>query len=225
MNRKPYWNGHRFYWVAIACLPFEKVVSWRPFSKKQRLTPDMAQLNQECPGSGSVWKGKFRRTRCSTSNGLERHLPGNYQESVRYFANCPICGVERAITKGKRLFVKHTRSTDYHYSHQHLYNLALRLASKKKGYQAAKVLEDRSHAVKEGESRSRVSLPPTNGWPVDPKTKREMHSICGKPLPRSLEELAEMKRSYEGYCSKVGVEPSGDRYYCTCGGDPEISVA
>jgi hypothetical protein len=219
MNRKPYWNGHRSYWVAVACLPFEKLVSWRPFSKKQRLTPE--QMDQECPGSGSAWKGKYRRTRCSTSNGLERHLPGDYQTSLRYFADCPICGVERAITKGKRLFVKHTRSPDYHYSNKHIYNHALEMASRRKGYRAAQVREDRTKVVKVP-----GALPgPFTPWPVDPKTKREMHSICGKPLPRSLEELAEMKRSYEGYMTEAGVEPSENRYYCTCGGDPEISVA
>lgn len=223
MNRKPFWNGHRSYWVAVACLPFEKLVSWRPFSKKQRLTPE--QINQECPGSGSVWKGKYRRTRCSTSNGIERHLPGDYQGSLRYFADCPICGVERAITKGKRLFVKHTRSSEYHYSHKHLYELAQQMETRMEGHRAAKVLEDRNRAAKVREIRGQALRDPATPWPVDPKTKREMHSICGKPLPRSLEELAEMKRSYLGYMAEAGVEPSEDRYYCTCGGDPEISVA
>jgi hypothetical protein len=28
MNKKPYWNGHRSYWIAVACLPFEKLVAW-----------------------------------------------------------------------------------------------------------------------------------------------------------------------------------------------------
>ena len=70
--------------------------------------------NEICPGSGSVFEGKFRRTRCSTSNGLERHLPGDFQHSIRYFAPCPGCKIERAITKGQKRFVKHTRSDQYH---------------------------------------------------------------------------------------------------------------
>jgi len=94
---------------------------------KKRLTPE--QTNRECPGSGSLWDGKYRRIRCSTSNGLERHLPGDYQTSLRYFAYCPHCKLERAITKGKRLFVKHTTSPDYHPSHVHLHKFALELAT------------------------------------------------------------------------------------------------
>lgn len=82
--------------------------------RRNRFTDSRKPSNELCPGSGSVFEGKFRRTRCSTSNGLERHLPGDFQHSIRYFAPCPGCKIERAITKGQKRFVKHTRSDQYH---------------------------------------------------------------------------------------------------------------
>ena len=38
----------------------------------------------------------------------------------------------------------------------------------------------------------------------------ENHSVCGKPLPRSIEELAYFKAAH-------GSAPEGNRWYCECG--------
>ena len=44
-------------------------------------------------------------------------------------------------------------------------------------------------------------------------TSYENHSVCGKPLPRSIEELAFFQKAY-------GSAPEGDRWYCECGTAP-----
>jgi len=41
-------------------------------------------------------------------------------------------------------------------------------------------------------------------------TSYENHAVCGKPLPRSIEELATFKAAY-------GSAPPGNRWYCECG--------
>ena len=90
-----------------------------------------------CNGTDLLWEGKFRETYCSTSNGLERHLPGEYQSAVRYFAKCPECNIERAISKVKRRFLKHTRSGNYHKQHYTMYANRVKLEDQRKGRQEA----------------------------------------------------------------------------------------
>jgi hypothetical protein len=90
-----------------------------------------------CKGTDLLWEGTFRETYCSTSNGLERHLPGEYQSAVRYFAKCPECNIERAISKVKRRFLKHTRSGNYLKQHYSMVKYASLLESQRKGRQEA----------------------------------------------------------------------------------------
>jgi len=169
---------------------------------KKRLT--LEHTNQFCPGSGSLWEGKYRRVRCSTSNGLERHLPGDYQTSLRYFAKCPHCKFERAISKSKKLFVKHTWANTYHASHYQLQRTRQSLEDRRA------LTPSNRGGVPKNPPRPE-SLPPRSR-PGNPKN-RENHSVCGKPLPRSIEELARFKASPRSTIEA----PGGDRWYCTCG--------
>jgi hypothetical protein len=186
-----------------------------PFKKWS--TPE--QMNQECPGSGSLWEGKYRRTRCSTSNGLECHLPGGYQASLRYFACCPECKIERAITKGKRLFVKHTRSPDYHPSHLHLQKYALERESR---LGPTKVREDRNQTYREpsprpmtaedlleyekqAERRREIAQ---EKWEAGWKAGGAVIHRCGKPILQSVKGGEELEML-------PGNGGTG-RWYCTC---------
>ena len=184
-----------------------------PFSKKQWSTRE--DLDHECPGTGSLWEGKYRRTRCSTSNGLERHLPGDYQTSLRYFAPCPECKIERAITKGKRLFVKHTRSPDYHYSHQQIQRYALSLDERRapRSVQRPKPLDTRMTAAdlsKYEEDAERRRAQSQKEW--EGKTNWKAHGAvidkCGKPILKSVKGGEEL----EPIPGNLGVA----RWYCTC---------
>jgi hypothetical protein len=181
------------------------------FSKKHSWTQE--QLNQECPGSGSLWEGKFRRTRCSTSNGLVRHLPGDYQTSLRYFAYCPECKTERAITKGKKLFVKHTRSPEYHYSHQHLERFARTLEDRRvsRSVQRPKPLDTRTteaDLLKYEEDAERRRAQSQKEWEANWKRHGAVIHKCGKPILKSVKGGEEL----EPIPGNLGV----GRWYCTC---------
>ena len=56
------------------------------------------------------------------------------------------------------------------------------------------------------------SVEPPPPYPRRPGApdRLENHSVCGKPLPRSIEELADFKKAH-------GYAPEGNRWYCECG--------
>jgi hypothetical protein len=163
--------------------------------------------NEICPGSGSVFNGKYRRTRCSTSNGLERHLPGDFQHSIRYFAPCPGCKIERAITKGNKKFVRHTRSDQYHPT-AHPATVAY-----------AKTFEKplEFNTPPEGDVRNspvfQKQPPDTRGYiplvVIGRCTSCDKEIIIIDPMWEKLEEFRES--------SPTG---PGERWYCNCIGDP-----
>ena len=157
--------------------------------------------NEICPGSGSVFIGKYRRTRCSTSNGLERHLPGDFQHSIRYFALCPGCKIERAITKGQKKFVKHTRSDQYHPT-AHPATIATALSFNKPPER-----DVRNSPV------FQKKPPDTRGY--FPLAVIGRCTNCDKEviiIDPEWEKLAEFRLS-----SPAG---PGERWYCNCVGDP-----
>jgi hypothetical protein len=186
-----------------------KLTLW-PFTKLEKL-PDP---NEVCPGSGSVFEGRFRRTRCSTSNGLERYLPGDFQASIRYFALCPGCKIERAITKGQKRFVKHTRSHEYHpASHKATVAWAERQVTSNREYAEKKhIKEPRSPSTMASDNPYNPDRRSTGYYPlVILGFCKECHKeiLIIDPKWDKLEEFRES--------SPTG---PGERWYCNCIGDP-----
>jgi hypothetical protein len=187
-----------------------KLSLW-PFGKSNKsLDP-----NEVCPGSGSVFEGRFRRTRCSTSNGLERYLPGDFQASIRYFASCPGCKIERAITKGQKRFVKHTRSHEYHLaSHKATVAHAETLAEN-----SAKVAAEKKHAK---EPRSPSTMASNNKYnPNRRSTGYYPLVILGfcKKCEKEILIIDPKWEKLEGFRESSPTGP-GERWYCNCIGDP-----
>lgn len=183
-----------------------KLSLW-PFAKSYK-SPDP---NEVCPGSGTVFEGRFRRTRCSTSNGLERYLPGDFQSSIRYFASCPGCKIERAITKGQKRFVRHTRSDQYH------------MASHKATVDHAETLVELGALKKHTkEPRSSSTMAPDEPNNPNRRTKAYYPLVilgfckeCKKEIliiDPKWDKLEEFRES-----SPTG---PGERWYCNCIGDP-----
>ena len=165
--------------------------------RRNRSMDSREPIIEICPGSGSVFHGKYRRTRSSTSNGLERHLPGDFQHSIRYFAPCPGCKIERAITKGEKKFVKHTRSDQYHPT-AHPATVAFAKKLKKPPIPDEEPIKNRKS--------------PEGYYPlvILGRCKEcEKEVIIIDPKWKKIEEFHES--------SPIG---PGERWYCNCIGDP-----